>query len=229
VSLRGKGLATRLTGAVEMRIRPERPVGAFGEIRLVDGRYEGYGQRLSVERGRLIFAGPLTSPGLDVIATRQIQDETGTEVGLQLVGPLESPETEVFSRPPTSPSDALSLLLTGRRLSAGTGADASLLLNAISGLGIRQGDQMAQQVKSVFGIDEIGFTTSGGAEGARLSVGKRIGENLLVRYAVGVFDGVGELITRYRINKFLHLELTSSAQSQSGDLIYQIDRGRPEN
>ncbi|KTG17365.1 MULTISPECIES: translocation/assembly module TamB domain-containing protein [unclassified Guyparkeria] len=229
VSLRGQGLATRLTGGIELRLRPQQPVGAFGEIRLVDGRYEAYGQRLSVERGRLIFAGPLTVPGLDVVATREIQDEAGTVVGLQIVGPLESPETEVFSRPPTSPSDALSLLLTGRRLSAGSDADASLLLNAIAGLGIRQGDQMAQQVKSVFGIDEIGFTTSGGAEGARLSVGKRIGENLLVRYAVGVFDGVGEVITRYRINKFLHLELTSSAQSQSGDLIYQIDRGRPEN
>ena len=229
VSLRGQGLATRLTGDIEMRLRPGQPVGGFGEIRLVDGRYEAYGQRLSVERGRLIFTGPLTSPGLDVVATRQIQDEAGTVVGLQIVGPLEEPETEVFSRPPTSPSDALSLLLTGRRLSSGSDADASLLLNAIAGLGIRQGDQMAQQVKSVFGIDEIGFTTSGGAEGARLSVGKRLGENLLVRYAVGVFDGVGEVITRYRINKFLHLELTSSAQSQSGDLIYQIDRGRPED
>ena len=229
VSLRGQGLATRLTGGIEMRLRPEQPVGAFGEIRLVDGRYEAYGQRLSVERGRLIFAGSLDSPGLDVVATRQIEDEAGTVVGLQIVGPLDSPETEVFSRPPTSPSDALSLLLTGRRLSAGSDDDASLLLNAIAGLGIRQGDQMAQQVKSVFGIDEIGFTSSGGAEGARLSVGKRIGENLLVRYAVGVFDGVGEVITRYRINRFLHLELTSSAESQSGDIIYQIDRGRPED
>ncbi|MCL7744552.1 translocation/assembly module TamB domain-containing protein [Guyparkeria hydrothermalis] len=229
VSLRGQGLATRLTGGMEMRLRPEQPVGAFGEIRLVDGRYEAYGQTLMVERGRLTFAGPLTSPGLDVVATRKIEDEQGTVVGLQIVGPLESPETEVFSRPPTSPSNALSLLLTGRELSAGSDADASLLLNAIAGLGIRQGDQMAQQVRSVFGIDEIGFTTSGGAEGARLSVGKRIGENLLVRYAVGVFDGVGEVITRYRINKFLHLELSSSAQSQSGDLIYQIDRGRPED
>jgi len=229
VSLRGKGLATRLTGELEMRIRPEEAVGAFGEIRLADGRYEAYGQRLSVERGRLIFTGPLASPGLDIVATRTIDDADGTVVGLRIGGPLESPETEVFSRPPTSPSDALSLLLTGRRLSSGSDADASLLLNAIAGLGIRQGDELAQQVRSTFGIDEIGLSSTDGAEGARLSLGKRIGDNLLVRYAVGVFDGVGEVITRYRINKFLHLELTSRAQSQSGDLIYQIDRGRPED
>lgn len=229
VSLRGEGFATRLTGGLEMRLRPGESPGAFGEIRLEDGRYEVYGQMLAVERGRLIFTGPLTAPGLDVVATRDINDDAGTVVGLSIAGELESPETEVFSRPPTSPSDALSLLLTGRRLSAGSDADASLLLNAIAGLGIRQGDDLAQQVNSVFGFDEIGLTTDDGVGGTQLSVGKRIGENLLVRYAVGVFDGVGEVITRYRINKFLHLELSSSAESQSGDLIYQIDRGRPED
>ncbi len=229
VSLRGEGFATRLTGGLEMRMRPGESPGAFGEIRLKDGRYEIYGQTLAVERGRLIFTGPLTAPGLDVVATREINDDAGTVVGLSIAGQLESPETEVFSRPPTSPSDALSLLLTGRRLSAGSDADASLLLNAIAGLGIRQGDDLAQQVNSVFGFDEIGLTSDGGVGGTRLSVGKRIGENLLVRYAVGVFDGVGEVITRYRINKFLHLEFSSSTESQSGDLIYQIDRGRPED
>ncbi|MFA7522017.1 MAG: translocation/assembly module TamB domain-containing protein [Halothiobacillaceae bacterium] len=229
VSLRGLGLATRLTGGIDLRIRPDQPVGGFGEIRLVDGRYDAYGQLLTVERGRLIFSGALTSPGLDVVATRQIDDADGTVVGLQVIGPLDSPETEVFSRPATSPSDALSLLLTGRRLSTGGDADASLLLNAIAGLGIRQGDEMAQQVKSVFGVDEIGFTSADGVEGTRLSVGKRIGDNLLVRYAVGVFDGVGEVITSYRLNRFLRLELSSSAESQSGDLIYQIETGRPED
>ncbi|HZJ81616.1 MAG TPA: translocation/assembly module TamB domain-containing protein, partial [Guyparkeria sp.] len=73
------------------------------------------------------------------------------------------------------------------------------------------------------------FTSADGVEGTRLSVGKRIGENLLVRYAVGVFDGVGEVITSYRLNRFLRLELSSSAESQSGDLIYQIETGRPED
>ncbi|MFO7809623.1 translocation/assembly module TamB domain-containing protein [Guyparkeria sp.] len=229
ISLRGQGFATRLNGGLEMRLRPGDMPGAFGEIRLEDGRYETYGQTLTVERGRLIFTGPLTAPGLDVVATREINDDAGTMVGLSIAGELESPETEVFSRPPTSPSDALSLLLTGQRLSAGSDADGSLLLNAIAGLGIDQGDDLAQQVNSVFGFDEIGLTTDGGVGGTQLSVGKRIGENLLVRYAVGVFDGVGEVITRYRINKFLHLEFTSGAESQSGDLIYQIDRGRPKN
>lgn len=229
VSLSGQGFATRLTGGLDLRLRPGESPGAFGEIRLKDGRYAAYGQTLSVERGRLIFTGPLTAPGLDVVATREIDDAAGTVVGLSIAGELDSPETEVFSRPPTSSSDALSLLLTGRRLSAGSAADASLLLNAIAGLGIRQGDDLAQQVNSLLGFDEIGLTSDDGVAGTRLSLGRRIGENLMVRYAVGVFDGIGEVITRYRINRFLHLELSSSAQSQSGDLIYQIDRGRPEN
>ncbi len=229
VSLRGQGFATRLVGLLELRLRGEQPPGVFGEIRLEDGRYTAYGQNLRVERGRLIFTGPMMSPGLDVVASREIGDAQGTVVGLSIAGELESPQTELFSRPPTSESDALSLLLTGRRLSEDGDADASLLLGAIAGLGIKQGDSLAQRINSVLGFDEIGLESADGVAGTRLSVGKRIGEDLLVRYVVGVFDGVGEVITRYRINKFLHLELTSSAQSQSGDLIYQIDRGRPED
>ncbi|MDG4866741.1 translocation/assembly module TamB domain-containing protein [Guyparkeria sp. 1SP6A2] len=229
VSLQGQGFATRLVGQLELRLRGEQPPGVFGEIRLEDGRYTAYGQNLRVERGRLIFTGPMMSPGLDVVASRKIGDAQGTVVGLSIAGELESPQTELFSRPPTSESDALSLLLTGRRLSEGGDADASLLLGAIAGLGIKQGDSLAQQINSVVGFDEIGLESADGVAGTRLSVGKRIGEDLLVRYVVGVFDGVGEVITRYRINNFLHLELTSSAQSQSGDLIYQIDRGHPED
>ncbi|MFW6020676.1 MAG: translocation/assembly module TamB domain-containing protein, partial [Guyparkeria sp.] len=105
----------------------------------------------------------------------------------------------------------------------------TLLMAAIKGLGVRGGDTLAQQVNATLGFDEIGLESGDDVSGTRLSVGKRIGENLLVRYAVGVFDGVGEVITRYRINRFLHLELTSSAESQSGDLIYQIDTGRRED
>ncbi|MGM0516642.1 MAG: translocation/assembly module TamB domain-containing protein [Pseudomonadota bacterium] len=226
VSLRGKGFASRLVGGLTLRLRPEQSPGAFGELRLAEGRYQAYGQDLRIERGRLIFNGPLTAPGLDVVASRQIDDADGTVVGLSIQGELEAPDTEVFSRPATSQSDALSLLLTGRRLSAGSEGDASLLMAAITGLGVRQGDSLAQQINATLGFDELGLESGGDAAGTSLSVGKRIGENLLVRYAVGVFDGVGELITRYRINKFLHLELTSSAESQSGDLIYQIDTGR---
>ncbi len=229
VSLRGHGFATRLAGGLELRIRPDQPVGGFGEVRLEDGRYQAYGQDLQIERGRLIFNGPLNAPGLDVVASRRIDDAEDTVVGLSIQGELESPESEIFSRPATSQSDALSLLLTGRRLSEGSEGDASLMMAAITGLGVRQGDSLAQQINATLGFDEIGLESGGGVEGTRLSLGKRIGENLLVRYAVGVFDGVGEVITRYRINRFLHLELSSSAEAQSGDLIYQIDTGRRED
>ena len=228
VSLRGKGFATRLTGGLDVRLRPDSPLGLFGEVRMVDGRYQAYGQDLRVERGRLIFNGPPAAPGLDVVATREIRDGEGTVAGLAIQGELDDPQTEVFSRPAMSQSDALSLLLTGRRLSAGRQSDASLLMGAITALGVKQGDSLAQQINATLGFDEFGLE-SGTDGGTRLSVGKRIGDNLLVRYAVGVFTGVGELITRYRINRYLHLELTSAPESQSGDLIYQIDTGRRED
>ena len=225
ISLRGLGFASRVAGELKVILRPDDPLSLVGEISLVDGRYSALGQTLKVETGRLIFAGPPGDPGLDVSAIRELHDADDTVAGLKITGSLTEPVAEVFSRPPTSQSDALSMLLTGRRLGQGGSSDeGALLMNAITGLGLRGGDTLAQQVGSAFGFDEFGIDTDNGLAGTRLSVGRQITDNLLVRYAIGVFDGVGELITRYRINRALSIEVITSPESQGGDVIYQFDR-----
>ena len=43
--------------------------------------YTAYGQRLTIERGKLYFDGPLDNPGLDVLALRKnLPVEAGVEV-----------------------------------------------------------------------------------------------------------------------------------------------------
>jgi len=228
VTLEGMGFSSHLGGGMKLQLQPGSPVAAFGEIDLIDGRYQAYGQDLKIDNGRLIFAGPVGDPGLAVTASRKVGD---TEVGLKIGGTLRDPKTDVYSSPSMSQSEALSLLLTGRKLNDSNAADGAMLLAAISGLGISQGENIARDIGQTLGLDEVGVDSGGSGEGlsgARLTLGKRIGDRLFVRYAVGVLGGVGELITRYKINRFLDLQVTAAPDAQGGDLIYRIERGKPK-
>jgi len=222
VTLEGMGLSAGLAGQIRLRGDETAPISAFGEVDIMDGRYAAYGQDLQITRGRLSFNGPLDDPGLNVRASRTVDQ---FQVGLEITGTLSDPRSQVFSVPALAESDALSLLLTGRRLSEGTsGADASLLINALAGLGVARGDEIARDIGQVVGFDELGLDTVEGLEGTQLTVGKRLNSRLLVRYAVGVFNGVGKFITEYKINRYLDLKISSSPEAQSGDLIYRTER-----
>lgn len=222
VSMEGMGFSTGLSGQIRVRGDETAPIAAFGEVDLRDGRYSAYGQNLAVDQGRLSFNGPLDDPGLDVRASRTVGEY---QAGLEIRGTLMNPRSQVFSIPALPESDALSLLLTGRLLSAGTtGADATLLINALAGLGVSQGDEIMRDIGQTVGFDEFGLDAGDGFAGTQLTIGKRLSSRLLVRYAVGVFDGVGRFVTEYRINRFLDLEIVSSPVAQGGDLIYRIER-----
>ena len=222
VSLEGMGFATGLVGQIRLRGDATAPLAAFGEVDLRDGRYSAYGQNLTVDQGRLSFNGPLDDPGLDVRASRTVGEY---RAGLEIRGTLMNPRSQVFSVPALPESDALSVLFTGRLLSAGTtGADAALLVTALAGLGVSQGDEILRDIGQTVGLDELGLDAGEGFTSTQLSIGKRLSSRLMVRYAVGVFDGVGRFVTEYRINRFLDLEIVSSPVAQGGDLIYRIER-----
>jgi translocation and assembly module TamB len=222
VHLEGMGFSAGLAGRIRLRGSGNDPIAAFGEVDIKEGRYEAYGQDLRITRGRLTFNGPLDDPGLDVRASRTAG---AYQAGLELTGTLRDPRSRVFSVPDLSESDALSLLLTGKRLSeGGAGADATMLLNALAGLGVARADDIARDIGQTVGFDELGLDTDDGLYGTQLTVGKRINSRLLVRYAVGLFDGVGKVITVYNINRYLDLEISHGPEAQGGDLIFRIER-----
>ena len=222
VYLSGMGFSSHLQGRLRLRSDGVTPLAAYGEVQLQQGRFSAYGQELSIDPGRLTFNGPLNNPGLAVKASRTVG---AYQVGLEMGGTLMTPSSEVFASPDLPQSDALSLLLTGRLLSAGSsGADASMLINALAGLGVRQSDGILQDIGHRVGFDELGLTTDDGLAGTTLTVGKRINSRLMVRYMVGAFDGVSRFVTEYRLNRFWEVEIVSSPIEQRGDLIFRIER-----
>src|SRR3546814_15316251 len=66
----GFGLTANVRGQVHIGDNMD----TRGELRLNDGRYRAYGQRLTVRRPRLLFAGPIGQPTLDTEDTGQLDD-----------------------------------------------------------------------------------------------------------------------------------------------------------
>ena len=220
VRMNAFGLEARLTGKIRL-LRNKQDIVAEGALSVVDGFYKAYGQNLSIERGRLIFNGPMTNPGLDVRATRKVEDDI--TVGISLGGTVKQPESTLFSSPQQTQSDTLSYLLTGRALSGIYGSDTALLTRVITSLGLAGGESLAQSLGTSIGLDEVGINSNGGDyKQSELALGKKLGSKLYVKYIVGLFDSLQRVAVTYQVNKRLQIEATSGA-SQSIGLIYKLE------
>lgn len=223
VNFSGFGLNTRLTGQLRVT-KPKQAIMAQGSLRTVDGVFKAYGQELLIDRGRLVFNGPLDNPGLDIQAIRE-KASADIKVGMQLRGTVKKPETSLFSTPTMSQTDILSYLLTGRSFSETSGDESSMLLGAVTSLGVAGGEGLARQIGGNLGLDSVNLTTGedGKLDSSELELGKKLGPKLYLKYIVGVFDSMQKIAIEYQINKRLKLEAESGLH-QGLDLIYQVER-----
>lgn len=220
VKMNAFGLDARLNGKLRV-LKNKQEIVAEGALSVVDGFYKAYGQDLKIERGRVIFNGPMTNPGLDVRATRTVEDDI--TVGISLGGTVKQPESTLFSSPQQTQSDTLSYLLTGRALASTSGGDTAVLTRAITSLGLAGGEGLAQSVGGSLGLDDVGINSNGGDyKQSELALGKKLGSKLYVKYIVGLFDSLQKVAVTYQVNKRLQVEATSGA-NQSIGLIYKLE------
>lgn len=222
VSFLGMGVQTQLTGKLDIREDPNKPTTANGEIRLIDGAYEVYGQKLDIDTGRLIFANaPITQPAIDLKASREPRPKI--LVGVRVRGLLDAPTVKLFSTPAMRQAEQLSYLVLGRPLEGNEG-DPTLASAALA-LGLNQGDKYIKGLSDSLNVDEIGIETTPGesAETASLVVGKYLSPRLYVSYGAGLFEPLHKLRMRYRISE--HWTLTGeSGTAQGADILYTIER-----
>jgi len=220
VKLRGFGLDGALAGQLRISEAPgQAPLGR-GEIK-VSGTYRAYGQDLTIQQGRLLFAGtPLANPGLDITAVRVLPDVTP---GLRVSGTAQQPVLQVFSTPAMEQSEALSYLLTGKPLSALGSAQGSMLNSAAQALGSAGGDLLAKGVGARLGV-EAGVSDNSELGGAALTVGKYLSPRLYVGYGVGLFTP-GQIVTlRYKISRLFDFEAQTSALYNRFSLKYRVEK-----
>lgn len=127
VKMEAAGMSTRLSGGLDITWSGDGMMPtADGRIQLVDGAYRSYGQNLEVRSGDVIFTNhPIDNPRLDIEAVREIFGDPSVEyAGVEIKGPAQDPEIELFTTPPSSRAKALAYVLTGAEFdhAAGQGA-----------------------------------------------------------------------------------------------------------
>lgn len=209
----GFGLSAELAGHLHIGDN----LDTRGELNLNKGRYRAYGQRLTIRRARLFFAGPIDQPYLDIEAIRRVDDVVA---GLRLTGSAEQPTSAVFSEPAMSQEQALSYLVLGRPMS--TGEDSNMLGEAALALGLAGSAPLTGEIAKQLGIQDFQLDTEGTGNSTSVVASGNITDKLSLRYGVGVFEPANTIALRYQLTKRLYLEAASGLAS-SLDLFFKRD------
>lgn len=218
--LRGMGIDTRLAGV--LTLTADGPASAMprltGTVRTVGGTFRAYGQQLIIERGNIIFRGPIDNPTLDIIALRP-NYTSDQRVGAQVMGTALLPRVRLYSEPALPDNQTLAWLLLGRP-APNTGAEAAMLQSAaLALLGGREGRGLAQS----FGLDELSFSGGGDGEVANASVtlGKRLSDRLYAAYEHSLSGASGTLLIFYELSRRWTLR-GQAGENAAIDLIFRL-------
>ncbi|MBK7463942.1 MAG: translocation/assembly module TamB domain-containing protein [Betaproteobacteria bacterium] len=247
---KGAGLSSRLAGDIRLRASGRDLPRATGSIRARDGRFDAYGQQLSIERGVLTFQGLLDNPALDVRAVRK---GLAVEAGVQISGTAQRPIVRLVSDPDLPDAEKLTWLVLGHGPDQMSAGDATVLLSAAGGLLGNDSGNLVQKLKSTFGFDEFGVRqgdiggtgsrqpssrvagssvdTTGSTGNQILSVGKRLSSNAVLSYEQSL--GKAESIVKLTVSLTRQVSVIGRAGSDNAlDIFYTItfgaqrDRGR---
>lgn len=211
------GLSAEIVGKVHIGDN----LDTRGELNLRNGRYNAYGQRLTMRRARLFFQGPIAQPYIDVEAVRVVQEQNVT-AGLRLSGFAQQPRIEVFSEPSMSQEQALAYLVLGRPLSSGSEGDNNVLGQAALALGLAGSSGTAGALAQRLGIQNFQLDTAGSGDKTSVVASGNLTDRLSVRYGVGVFDSANTVALRYQLTRRLYLEIASGL-ANSLDFFYRRD------
>ena len=200
---------------------------AIGMLRVRDGVYQAYGQKLEITRGRVIFNGPIDNPVLDITAMRR---GGLVEAGVSVTGTVLSPRIRLVSNPDVPDAQKLSWLVlgvgtddarSGAQVAALTAAAATLFGGDGGGPGGGLARSLGLDVLTIrnasnspFGADfganfpqQAGSATTSTLGTAQdvVAIGKRLGSNVVVTYEQGL-RGIWSLLRlQYDITRRLSL------------------------
>jgi len=191
-----------------------------GTIRAVNGTYYAFGQRLTIDRGRLIFDGPLSNPALDVVALRK---NLAVEAGVKVTGTVRVPTVTITSEPPVPHNEALAWLVTGQGLSQTGSANFGALSAASAALLSRGGKPITTQFAQSIGLDDISIQSTGATTSSTSATqnqviffGKRLTERLTLGYEQGLSLAGGAVRLDYALTRVLTLRAEAGPVSGIG-------------
>jgi len=215
----GRGLDTRLAGEIRITGTPGPGLRATGLIRTVGGTYDGYGQKLSVERGVLTFNGAVDNPQLNVLALRK---GLPVEAGVEVLGTTTRPRIRLVSSPDVPEPEKLSWLVLGRGAADASLGDSAVMLAAARALlgekgsggdltkrlgfdEFRIGRADANSILGVLPQSTVAGRTGTSSAADVVSIGKRVTDDVHLTYEQGLADAEGALKLTWNITRRFQL------------------------
>ncbi|MCJ2012887.1 translocation/assembly module TamB domain-containing protein [Methylobacterium sp. J-076] len=181
IFVRGRGIDAELGGSLRVTGSSRDP-RANGEFSMRRGRFDLVGQRLDFDRGRITFAGNLTTPDLDFSAQTKAGDVTARVV---VSGPADAPQFALTSDPVLPQDEILSRLLFKKAAGGLSAFQALQLAQAVAQLsGGSAGPDVFEQARKGLGLDSLDVST-GASGGPALGASRYISD----RVSIGVKAG----------------------------------------
>ncbi|WP_340122079.1 translocation/assembly module TamB domain-containing protein [Methylobacter svalbardensis] len=217
ISFSGQGLQTKLSGKLKIAKSGEK-TAMYGVVDMDKARYKRYGQELTVRKGRFLFNGPVDKPWLDLEAIRVSKSQDVTAI-LSLTGPLEAPQTRIYSEPALPEAEALAYLVTGRALNQVSKAEGNMVASAALSYGAGQVSWIADKL----GVDEFEIKEGKTLQDTLATVGQYLTPDFYVGAKVGLFNKQAVLVLKRKLTKTLNVE-TQTGTSQRIKLNYEFDK-----
>jgi translocation and assembly module TamB len=199
--LRGRGLDTLLRGSVVATAPGGKP-SLVGTIRTENGTFNAYAQKLTIERGSVMFTGPINDPRLDILALRTqsvTASESDVKVGVAITGSALNPRVRLYSEPEMSDTEKLSWLVLGRGPSDLGRTEFALVQQAALALLAGESGGNNNVLKN-FGLDELSVRQNeGDVRDTVVAVGKQLSERWYVGYERSLTATTGTWQIIYRV------------------------------
>jgi translocation and assembly module TamB len=224
--LRGRGLATRLGGKLELTSAAEHGLAPrlTGDLRAIGGTYKAYGQNLAITVGVLRFSGPYNNPSLNILAIRPNLQQ---RVGVQISGTTLSPVVRLYADPELPDAEKLAWLVLGHS-GANGGAEAAVLQQAALALLGGSGKGLSSNLAEALGLDELSVrgaassvSDGSSASAATVTLGKRVSRDFYVAYERSLAGTLGTFYIFYDLSRRFTLRAQTGEQS-AVDLIFTL-------
>ena len=217
-----QGAYVRLTGAVVLKTGDSGAIMGSGEVRVAEGYYIAFGQRLEIRRGIVTFKGPLASPNLDILATRTIKGQIKEVIaGVLVTGTPESPTVRLYSQPAMPERDILASIVTGEVPSPDkTRIDLWSIAEILAYAG--ESVILQNRVRDLLKEDELKEKTEQGWVSRSVdAISKHIRERFYVSVGGVPFTDSYLVTLRYTLSKHFEIETkTGSPDNPSGSILY---------
>ncbi|MFA0173364.1 translocation/assembly module TamB domain-containing protein, partial [Vibrio splendidus] len=126
------GLEGDLVGKLNVAQKDQGPF-ITGEVNIVDGTYQSFGQDLLIKEGKILMNGPPDQPYVAINAIRN-PDNTQDDVtaGIRVTGPATEPTIEIYSDPAMPQANALSYILRGQDIDGESNGSMTTTLIGLS-------------------------------------------------------------------------------------------------